>query len=413
MSNPLRNSELHKAAASNNVHQMESLMKYGLTPKLKNVVGETALHTAARMGQSEALSFLIHEGAELEAKDDQQQTPLHKAAERGFEWGVRKLVDFECEINAHDAQGHTPLHLAANAEGSREIIRYLILNDAKVNARNKDGDTPLMIAAMNGRLSNVEALIEFHAGCFLENLMGMTALHLAAKHGQTNVLQKLGKLMVDRPLSHNGYTALELASGNVPGSFKAVLQLLDLGADPNMVSGRKSYPLHRAALEGNVSTAELLVRAGANVNNVDARGETAIFSAVALYRIDMVKFLIKSGTDLSEPNTKGQLAAFSALGNEEILRLLITDRPEDMAHISGCGRNLLHEAFARNLEGSALLLLELGACTLAPSWGDEGRTARELSPQQTSKAYRLLLEKMALQQEGRERSPAGDTTEEE
>jgi Ankyrin repeats (many copies) len=48
-----------------------------------------------------------------------------------------------------------------------------------------------VVAAMNGQLSNVETLINHHACCFMVNDKEMTALHLAAKYGQTNVLQKL------------------------------------------------------------------------------------------------------------------------------------------------------------------------------------------------------------------------------
>ncbi len=55
-----------------------------------------------------------------------------------------------------------------------------------------------------------------------------------------------------------------------------------------------------------------------------------------------------------------------------------------------------------------MLLLELGAYTLAPSWGDDGRTAQELATQQDSRAYEFLLEKMELQREQRERPPVDD-----
>jgi Ankyrin repeats (many copies) len=62
-----------------------------------------------------------------------------------------------------------------------------------------------MVAAMSSQFSNVKTLINHNACCFMVNDKEMTALQLAAKYGQTNFLQKLGKLMIARPFGPNGY----------------------------------------------------------------------------------------------------------------------------------------------------------------------------------------------------------------
>lgn len=81
---------------------------------------------------------------------------------------------------------------------------------------------------------------------------------------------------------------------------------LDEGIDVNDRSGEYRYPIHKAALSGNVSIIELFLEYGADIDTVEPlQGNTSINLAIFNKDLEMVKFLKKKGANLDIKNSWG------------------------------------------------------------------------------------------------------------
>ena len=107
----------------------------------------------------------------------------------------------------------------------------------------------------------------------------MTALHLAAIRGYTNVAMLLieegGWSLEARNLE--GATSLLMAARN--GCAETVAYLLSCGADMNTQDNNKWTPLHEASFKGHNEVVEYLLIAGANIKIEDRNGRTALMRA--------------------------------------------------------------------------------------------------------------------------------------
>merc|ERR1711998_209331 len=70
----------------------------------------------------------------------------------------------------------TALHIAA-AEGSTEIMAYLVDMNGDVNLADKNGFTPLMSAVQGGHKGSTRQLLQLHADVHAQDKLGNTALH--------------------------------------------------------------------------------------------------------------------------------------------------------------------------------------------------------------------------------------------
>ena len=68
------------------------------------------------------------------------------------------------------------------------------------------------------------------------------------------------------------------------------------------------YPLHRAAMEGYLSIANLLLQAGATVDAVNNGGWTALHSAAYAGKIQVVEALLNAGADKALKSSAGDTA---------------------------------------------------------------------------------------------------------
>lgn len=72
--------ELHRAARSGDLKQVESLIEHGTPVNARDSLGGTALHDAAWAGEAEIVEYLIRAGADVNARHSEgQSTPLDYA----------------------------------------------------------------------------------------------------------------------------------------------------------------------------------------------------------------------------------------------------------------------------------------------------------------------------------------------
>ncbi len=111
-----------------------------------------------------------------------RRTLLHDAAACGNVQLVERLLHLGADPNATTGGGHTPLYVTANECAARcggDIVRALVRAGAQVDARSSQGATALHMAARRGNTAVAEALLECGASTELRDKKGATPLRRA------------------------------------------------------------------------------------------------------------------------------------------------------------------------------------------------------------------------------------------
>lgn len=90
----------------------------------------------------------------------------------------------------------------------------------------------------------------------------------------------------------------ELVLASEAGNEKAVIELLDNGADPNAM-GPNSGALHCAAFNGHINIVKMLLKKGANPNVADNQSFYPLHLAASKKHLAIVRELIAHGADLN------------------------------------------------------------------------------------------------------------------
>ncbi len=169
-----------------------------------------------------------------------------KAIEQDDEAQVMQLLKKGFDPNTVNADGLPGLSLAIVASANKTLKALEQAPGIDVQLADKHGDTPLMHASMKGRLDVVSDLLAKGAQ---PNKEGWTALHYAAVGGHLEIIKKLldNSAYIDAE-SPNGTTPLMMAARS--GQTNAVNTLLELGADPTIVS-QSGYNAAGYAMKAN------------------------------------------------------------------------------------------------------------------------------------------------------------------
>jgi ankyrin repeat protein len=156
--------------------------------------GATALLEAARQPNPATLKLLLERGAKVDLADDHAITPLMQAAILGNTENVRLLLDAGADVNAMNQFHLTPL-LHSLIRGNNEVSKLLIDKGADVNVRDFVDGTGLMWAAFSerGNPEMVSLLLAKGVDPTVKNKLGETALDIARKRGNVDVLDLLAK----------------------------------------------------------------------------------------------------------------------------------------------------------------------------------------------------------------------------
>lgn len=269
---------------------------------------------------------------DLEVENQGGSTNLLEAAREGDLERVRALLAQGADTAAVDQDSYTALHLAAE-DGHTEIIECLLAHGANTEASAKYGITALHSAILFGHSNPVEALLAGGAqteanitmpisrdlpypypkrtpkgrGRYRHFTTGHTALHLAARNGEVEILKIL--------LVAGAQTEAEDETGNRPlhcaarsGHLETVKVLLAGGAEMEAVDHWDCTPLHKAVHDGDSRVLKELLTAGANVKAVDSIGWTAFHHAVAFEEPEIVQILLSAGVEIDARTADGKTA---------------------------------------------------------------------------------------------------------
>ncbi|XP_076053714.1 serine/threonine-protein phosphatase 6 regulatory ankyrin repeat subunit C-like [Oratosquilla oratoria] len=330
---------LHLAALTSSFF-VEKLIEYGSDPKEKNACGEIPLHLAAEAGMYRCVELLLKRGY-VNDVDSKGRTPLHRAVMNNHILILEALKKYKADLNATDDHGSTPLHYAV-AYGCPEAVLWLLENDVDLTRKNHWGQTPKDLAMKLGygpymvelvacptvkdkNTIEVPVFVELLKAvwegrlCFSQDIQfpkdllekevplelwgddvrNITPLHYVAAHRQPALVEELLNLGASTGAkNHRGETPLHLSSKfGRDGSCRVLVK-----RHQALVFERDDVgytPLHKAALNDQCSTMDILKQGQCDINAEDNEGNTALHLAVILGKEEAVKWLIKNGADVS------------------------------------------------------------------------------------------------------------------
>jgi len=140
---------------------------------------------------------------------------------------------------------------------------------------------------------------------------GMTPLHWALHHGQSEVVRSLLALGADPNLANRyGIPPLWIACCN--GDWENAKEVMDAGGDANAKLRGGETLLMTASRTGSVQIVQLLIKNGADIEAVERSGQTALMWAAAEGNSAVVETLLNRGADANVALPSGFNAFFFA-----------------------------------------------------------------------------------------------------
>ena len=159
-------------------------------------------------------------------------------------------------------------------------------------------DSPVANAAMGRDIASLRTLLDEGGDANAGRGDGMTGLHWAAKHGNS----EMARLLLDaganlEALTRIGdHTPLHVAS--TAGHASVMMVLVEAGADVNASTTTGATPLHFAAASGSRQAVEVLLARNAQPNAREPQwGQTPLLFAAEAGRANVITALLAAGAD--------------------------------------------------------------------------------------------------------------------
>jgi ankyrin repeat protein len=350
--------------STTDLKKLELLLDHGADVNSRHGGGDSVLLEALTSKNASAVSLLKQRGARMglsefvaagelktarrllaESKPSEQEKAraLRVAIATQQSDMIKLLLANRANVNLPDLLGRTALVWAIDS-GDMGLVRLIVEHGADLRARDKAGFDPLMLAIINyfgyKAPEIVPYLMEKGAdvhnrsdkdriyGAFTE---GLTAFHLAATEGRTDLFPLLRRYGAD-PNSQDkeGNTPLfcaltelqmGISSTNLGLNYeKRILVLIENGADPNIPNYRGMTPLMEAARWNHLVAVQALLKGGANVHLKDKRGCTALAWAGRFPEDDKDKAVVQA---LLNAGAKVGLIEAMQMGDRELAKRLL------------------------------------------------------------------------------------------
>ncbi len=299
-------------------------------------MGSTALYVASEKGQLEIVDLLLRKGIDTNLAGKGAQTPLYIASEKGYLKIVKLLIQGGADVNLVDQFDKSPLHVASE-KGHVSVVEYLISKGGNVNKINKMDTTPLYEALKNKHEGVASLLTSNGADVNLRKKDGSTLLHISRlmRRGNAAIIDQLIQRGANIDLVNDkGRSALFVASQD--GNIDAVHSLIQGGADVNLSDKLGLTPLHAACQRGLVEVAELLLtEGGARIDERAKDGSTPLHLASHQGHPKTVELLIDKKANLEAMDNRHYtpLHLASAVGGGRLYMVPRNDKKEEYLEV--------------------------------------------------------------------------------
>ncbi|KZV51792.1 hypothetical protein F511_11480 [Dorcoceras hygrometricum] len=232
---------------------------------------------------------------------ESHENGLFSAVKNGELQAVEAMADANPSLltlkTAH--QNLSAMHVAA-ANGQIEVLSMLLDRTEDPDIFNRHKQTPLMLAAMFGKISCVERLIQAGANILLfDTVKGRTCLHYAAYYGHSDCLKSILAAANSTPVAHSW-------------GFSRFVNIRDKSG---------ATPLHLAARQNQSDCVHILLSRGALVcastGGYSDIGSTPLHLAARGGSLDCVRELLSWGADRLQRDSSGRIPYMIALKHKQ------------------------------------------------------------------------------------------------
>ena len=310
------------------------------------------------------------------------------------EYGGAKEID-----RARNLDGMTLLHDVVEAKNV-EAVKFLINNGANPSIPNQSRSTAVHLAVKYDRLALLSALLSHSSPIDLSRLdiMGRTALHIAAEHGHLSLVKFMVTLdnNILKRLDDMGRTALHIAAEHGHLSLVKFIVTLDNNILKRLDKMRRTA-LHIAAVKDRYQIMKLLLEHGVELEAKDCKGETALHKVSESGSLGIARMLLINGAQVrtEDGNGKNALHRVIEYKYQPLIQLFLekgfnivvpddyyVDAEGKKLMLSGetniTKRSILHEAAFNADEAAIRILLQHGADIMSKDV-DSGATALHCS----------------------------------
>ncbi|XP_005307091.2 ankyrin repeat and SAM domain-containing protein 6 isoform X1 [Chrysemys picta bellii] len=308
------NTGLQFAAAGGHEQLVRFLLRKGASVQSRNHYGWSPLMQAARFGHLTVAHILLENGADLNAQNKLGASVLTMASRGGHVSVMKLLLESGAFVDNYDhfntslvdnskeeLPDITPL-IAAAQHGYEAVVHLLLDWGADCNYTVKTvGWSPLMLAAVSGKLSLAQQLMDKGANPNHLNVLNKTPFEISIGFKHKDMKDYLESLTTIRPLTDNDKRQPDVFHALKMGNFQLVKEIVD--EDPNQVNiinGDGASPLMIAAVTGQLDLVQLLVERNADIDKQDnVHGWTALMQATYHGNKEVVKYLLNRGADVN------------------------------------------------------------------------------------------------------------------
>tara|TARA_Y100000588_G_scaffold393661_1_gene510542 strand:+ start:1235 stop:2887 length:1653 start_codon:yes stop_codon:yes gene_type:complete len=263
---------LHLAARNGNAEAVSRLLEAGANPNRFTTTGVTATHFAAQANSSLAIVALAQHEADVDARDTfSGRTPLMFAAARNAMEAVRALAEagadpsLTTEVKDYEAISEAD----SDERGQRTRIRQAAERPDEEEGDNQGGQNSGAQPATDTPGAPAQAPPNASAASPEQESPSDPEPPPPLEFPRLSSAQQIGK--------QGGFAALHYAARE--GHIDAARVLVETGAEIDQVSaGDQSSPLLVAVINGNYDLAQQLLEAGADPNIVSDDGAGPLFA---------------------------------------------------------------------------------------------------------------------------------------
>ena len=298
--------QLHDAIAEGDVKGVKRILQSADLLNRSIGVHGTPLCIASRHNQLHIAKFLIQSGAEVNGTVSYEsggKTPLLVAIRNIHVDMAKLLIDSGADVNLCDLMvDETPL-MQATGMGLANVVGWLLGSGGDPNKTAADGLSAVHLAARAGNTEVMRLLLDAGAKAYLctKEGIGYQALHIAAMKGHRHIVHQLLQPKA-HPVSLSWWDRVKskVFSSAASESQAPLHPLVDINA---VTLRGGETPLHLAVrfdmLGSHVGLVRDLVDAGININKKNADDESALYMACSNGKKDVVTILLKAGADVN------------------------------------------------------------------------------------------------------------------